>query len=364
MPKKAKAPVSLDLHKILKDLKSDYADTICMIGDTTSPRSLAPDRIATGAINLDWATGGGIPTGRITELYSRKESEGKSTIACGVMREAQKNGAACLFLDPEQSTLASRVQKLGLDKDKLLYGQPRSVEHAFGMADKFIKATREAGHTGNIVVVLDSIASMNTEQQFAADYDKQQVASLARALSASLKPLNKTVADCNAVFLATNQVRQNIGVRYGETLITPGGLALKFYASLRIELRRLGKIYDKQKGEKNQIGIEVRATVKKSKVGMPFLTADLNILFASGVDPAASAFNFALQRHLVNKEGNSYLFKGMKKTFFRDDFGDYLAEHPELEQKIYAELDSSLQEVTNVSLETGDDDDDEVTADE
>lgn len=358
MAKKAKA-VSVDLKKILKAMQGDFSDTLGMLGDGDGPTSLAPSRIPTGAINLDWATGGGIPTGRIVELYSRKESEGKSTLACTVMKEAQKMGAMCLYLDPERSSLATRLIKLGLDKANLAYGQPTSVENSFGMADSFIKKTRDAGHKGHIVVVLDSIAAMDTEQQLEAD--KQQVASLARAMSSNLKPLNKTVADYDAVFLATNQVRQNIGVRYGETLITPGGMALKFYSSMRIELRRLSKIYDTAKGDKTQIGIEVRATIKKSKVGMPFLAADINVMFATGIDPAAAAFNFALQRHLITKEGNSFIFKGMKKTFVRAKFGEYLAEHPELESKIYAELDTALTEVTNVSLETGEDDEEETS---
>lgn len=356
--------MKFDVKKLVKELKSDFADTICLIGDASSPTSLAPKRIPTGSINLDWATGGGIPTGRITELYSRKESEGKSSLACSIIRQAQKLDAQVMYLDTEQVSMGTRLTALGVDMKNLVYVQPESVEHALAITDKYIRKAREMGHKGFLVVVIDSIAAMNTEAQLEGNYDAAQIASLAQALSRGLRKLNQVVSDNDAVLLVTNQVRDRIGISYGETLITPGGKALKFYSCLRIELKTKEKIYEQEKGTKKTVGITVTATVKKNKVGMPFQAVDLDLIFASGFDPAMATFRFCLMRKLITRDGNAYKFAGIKKGFTKSGFRAFMEANPEVDKTIYEELDKSLQEVTNIDLAEEEDENKVLTREE
>lgn len=340
-----------DTKKLLRELKADFTDTICLIGDSASPKSLAPGRIPTGAINLDWATGGGIPTGRITELYSRKESEGKSTLACSIVKQAQAMGAQCIYLDTEQVSMGTRLVKLGLDMSSLVYVQPESVESALAITDEYITKVRAMGFDGPIVAVVDSVAAMNTQAQMEAKYDANTIASLAQVLSKGIRKLNKVVSDNDVALIMTNQVRERIGITYGDTLITPGGKALKFYSSLRIELKTKEKIYEQSKGTKRTIGIMVTATVKKSKVGMPFQQAMLDFM-AAGLDPVSAAFRFGLQRHLIDRDGTFYSFDGIKPKFQKAKFADFLTEHPEVNERLKQELDKSLTEDAEVPVES------------
>src|ERR1017187_2192458 len=213
-----------DIAGLAKALKKNYSETIYVASDPNGP--LGPsDHVSTGAINVDWSIGGGIPTGRITEIYSRKESQGKTELAYSMIREAQKTGIACLFLDAEQSSSAGRLQQVGINSVDLLYGQPKTAEQTFDLISDFLTVAADKDYKA--LVVVDSVAALITKAQLAAaEKDGATIASLARVMSERLSALNHVITDTKAAVVLTNQVGSKIGVTYGDTLLTPGGFAL------------------------------------------------------------------------------------------------------------------------------------------
>jgi recombination protein RecA len=337
----------VDLHRFVKSLKKTFGNSVNILGELEAGAALATKRIGTGAINLDWALGGGLGTGRIIELYSVRESEGKTTLSVSIMKTAQQAGAWVAFIDAERVTERSRIAILGVDIDNLAFYEPDTMEEAFQFCEDFMVGAREQGHKGVILIVLDSVAASLTESQFKeTDYEKQQYAPMARVLSAGLRKINKVLSQTGATILLTNQTRTKIGVKYGKQYDTTGGRALKFYCSQRIELRKVDKI---QGPNKTELGITVRARIEKNKLAPPLRTADIDILYASGVDPAASAFRFAMQQGVIEREGNSYRVIGEPKwkPFKQAKFNEFMGEHPEMEKKICDAFDESLKTITS-----------------
>jgi recombination protein RecA len=302
--------------------------------------SLAPGRLVTGAINLDWALSGGIPSGRTTEIYSKNESEGKTSILMSVIAATQRAGGRCLFIDAEEAMDKERLVTLGVDIKSLYYCQPKDMEEAFAIIQGFILKTRAEGHKGEILVVWDTLAATPTRAQNAAEYVKSEYAPQATLMSYGMRKLNKVLADNMVTLIIANQAREKVGVVYGRKFDTPGGKALKFFSSLRLECRRTETI----KGtNKSQLGITVRVWVAKSKVGTPFRTADVDILFASGIDPTSAAFRFARQQGIIVREGSFFKIVGQTWKPFRESrFGEFLGEHPEMESLIEGAFEQSM----------------------
>lgn len=338
-------PKSQSIAVLVRSLQRSFGNTVQLLSDDSNDmNSLNPERIPTGAINLDYATCGGIPTGRITEIFSELQSAGKSTLCLSIIRAAQQEDAIVALFDTEADFEKRRFLEVGIDPKALIYGQPASMEKTFDIIDKFIDESRVLFPDKKILAVWDSVAATPTEAQVAAKYEAQMMAPQARVLSFGLRKLKVKIAGTMAAVVLTNQARVKFNVRpgYGVPYETVGGKALRFAAALRIELRRAKTI---QGANKTNLGILVNAKVEKNKVGIPFRKAELEILFASGLDPVSSTFKFARDRGLLVRDKLHYKIKGKNwEPFFQSQFRELLAKHPELGDEIYDEFDRAMVE--------------------
>lgn len=290
------------------------------------------EHISTGALALDIALGiGGVPRGRIVEVYG-PESSGKTTLALHVVAEAQRNGGLAAFVDAEHALDPVYAQALGVDTDELLLSQPDTGEQALEIADILVRSSALA------VVVVDSVAALVPRAEIEGEMGDTHVGLQARLMSQALRKLTAGINRSSTTAVFINQLREKIGVVYGSPEVTPGGRALKFYSSVRIDVRRIEAIKDGGV----QIGNRVRARVVKNKVAPPFRVAEFDIMFGKGISWEGSLLDVAVAEGIVKKSGAWYTFDGDQLGQGREKAKAFLRENPEVAMQLQAQVLASV----------------------
>ncbi len=293
--------------------------------------------ISTGSIGLDAALGiGGLPKGRIVEIYG-PESSGKTTIAIHVIAEAQKKGGMCAIIDAEHAFDSSYAQKLGVNVDSLLISQPDYGEQALEIADRLILS-------GALdVVVIDSVAALVPKSELEGEMGDSKMGLHARLMSQALRKLTATIAKTNTICIFINQLREKIGVMFGNPETTTGGNALKFYASVRLDIRRTQQVKDGDEA----IGNHVKVKVVKNKVAPPFRAAEFDIIFGEGISKAGEIIDMGTELGIINKSGSWYSYNDDKLGQGRESVKQLMLDNPELAADIEAKIREKIKEAQN-----------------
>ena len=288
--------------------------------------------VSTGSLGLDIALGvGGLPRGRVVEIYG-PESSGKTTLTLQVIAEMQKIGGTCAFVDAEHALDIQYAQKLGVNLQELLISQPDTGEQALEIVDSLTRS-------GAVdLIVIDSVAALTPKAELEGEMGDSLPGLQARLMSQALRKLTATIKKANCMVIFINQIRMKIGVMFGSPETTTGGNALKFYASVRLDIRRIGSI---KKGEEI-IGNETRVKVVKNKVASPFKTAEFDILYGEGISRLGEVLDLGVAGHIVEKSGAWYAFNGEKIGQGRDNSREFLKENPELAMEIENKVRESL----------------------
>jgi recombination protein RecA len=290
------------------------------------------EAISTGAISIDYALGiGGVPRGRVVEIFG-PESSGKTTLALQVIAEAQKTGGLAAFVDAEHALDAEYAKKLGVDIDNLLVSQPDNGEQALEIVEVLIRS-------GSVdVVVVDSVAALVPRAEIEGEMGEAQMGLQARLMSQALRKLTGAISKSKTVLIFINQLREKIGVMFGNPETTTGGRALKFYASVRIDIRRIGAIKD---GD-NVIGGRTRVKVVKNKMAPPFREAEFDIVYGEGVSREGDLLDLAVDKKIVEKSGAWFAYGGERLGQGRENVKAFLKEHPDIrtaiDEKVRREL--------------------------
>jgi recombination protein RecA len=276
--------------------------------------------ISTGSLGLDIALGvGGLPKGRVVEIYG-PESSGKTTLTLHVIAEAQKAGGPCAFVDAEHALDPGYARKLGVDVDQLLISQPDTGEQALEIADTLVRS-------GAIdVIVVDSVAALVPKAELEGEMGDQLPGLQARLMSQALRKLTASIARSRTLVIFTNQIRNKIGVMFGSPETTTGGNALKFYASVRLDVRRIGSVKDKDQA----IGNQTRVKVVKNKVAPPFRVVEFDIMFGQGISKAGELIDLGIKAGVVEKSGSWLSCESQRIGQGRENAKQYLSEHPEM----------------------------------
>ena len=288
--------------------------------------------VSTGSLGLDIALGvGGLPRGRVVEIYG-PESSGKTTLTLQVIAEMQKIGGTCAFVDAEHALDIQYAQKLGVNLQELLISQPDTGEQALEIVDSLVRS-------GAVdLIVIDSVAALTPKAELEGEMGDSLPGLQARLMSQALRKLTATIKKANCMVIFINQIRMKIGVMFGSPETTTGGNALKFYASVRLDIRRIGSI---KRGDEI-IGNETRVKVVKNKVASPFKTAEFDILYGEGISRLGEVLDLGVAGHIVEKAGAWYAFNGEKIGQGRDNSREFLKENPELAIEIENKVRESL----------------------
>jgi recombination protein RecA len=288
--------------------------------------------VSTGSLGLDIALGiGGLPRGRVVEIYG-PESSGKTTLTLSVIAEMQKLGGTAAFIDAEHALDPQYASKLGVDVEQLLISQPDNGEQALEIADMLVRS-------GSVdVVVVDSVAALVPKAEIEGEMGEPQMGLQARLMSQALRKLTANIKRSNTLVIFINQIRMKIGVMFGNPETTTGGNALKFYASVRIDIRRVGSI---KKGEE-VIGSETRAKVVKNKVAPPFRNAEFDILYGEGISREGEIIELGVLHRIVEKSGAWYTYGKDRIGQGKDNVRDYLREHPDVAREIESKVRAAL----------------------
>src|SRR5246500_4146373 len=286
------------------------------------------DAISTGAISIDYALGiGGMPRGRVIEIFG-PESSGKTTLALQVIAQSQKLGGMAAFVDAEHALDASYAQKLGVDVDNLLVSQPDNGEQALEIVEVLIRSG------GIDVVVVDSVAALVPKAEIEGEMGEAQMGLQARLMSQALRKLTGVVSKSRTCLIFINQIREKIGVMFGKPETTTGGRALKFYSSVRLDIRRIAAIKD---GD-TVIGNRTKAKVVKNKVASPFREAEFDIIYGEGVSREGDLIDLGVAHNLVEKSGSWFSYKSERIGQGRENAKQFLKDNPDIRSKIDAEL--------------------------
>ena len=288
--------------------------------------------VSTGSLGLDIALGvGGLPRGRVIEIYG-PESSGKTTLTLQVIAEMQKVGGTCAFIDAEHALDVQYAQKLGVDVKDLLLSQPDTGEQALEIVDSLVRS-------GSVdLVVIDSVAALTPRAEIEGDMGDQMPGLQARLMSQALRKLTASIKKTNCMVIFINQIRMKIGVMFGSPETTTGGNALKFYSSVRMDIRRIGSI---KKGEE-VIGNETRVKVVKNKVAPPFRNVEFDIMYGQGISREGEILDMGVAANIVDKSGAWYAYSGEKIGQGRDNAREFLRENPALAQEIEGKIRASL----------------------
>ncbi|NJD07834.1 MAG: recombinase RecA [Methylococcaceae bacterium] len=315
--------------------------TVMRMGDVAE-RDI--DVIPTGSLALDIALGcGGLPRGRIVEIYG-PESSGKTTLTLEVIAQAQKSGGVAAFIDAEHALDPIYAQKIGVNLDDLLVSQPDTGEQALEITDMLVRS-------GSVdVVVVDSVAALTPKAEIEGEMGDSHVGLQARLMSQALRKLTANIKRSNTLVIFINQIRMKIGVMFGNPETTTGGNALKFYASVRLDIRRVGAI----KSGEEVIGNETRVKVVKNKVAPPFRNAEFEILYGEGVSHEGELVDLGVQLELLQKSGSWYSYGGDRIGQGKDNVRTYLKEHPEVANAIEAKIrEKALSQAVPPALVAG-----------
>ncbi|MDA9744197.1 recombinase RecA [bacterium] len=292
------------------------------------------ESISTGSLSLDLALGiGGLPKGRIVEIYG-PESSGKTTLALQVIAEAQKSGGICAFVDAEHALDPVYAKKLGVNTEELLISQPDAGEQALEIADTLVKS-------GSIsVIVIDSVAALTPKAEIEGDMGDHHVGLQSRLMSQALRKLTSSISNTNTMMIFINQIRMKIGVMFGSPETTSGGNALKFYSSVRMDIRRIGAIKDKDV----IIGNSTRVKVVKNKVSPPFKVVEFDLMYGKGISKVGELIDLGAKAEIVEKSGAWYAYKGEKIGQGRENAKIYLEQNP----NVAAEIEMAIREKAGV----------------
>ena len=310
------------LESALGLIERNYGSgSIMRLGDNTT---IDIEAISTGSLGLDIALGiGGLPKGRIIEIYG-PESSGKTTLALHVVASAQKSEGVCAFVDAEHALDPVYAKNLGVDVDKLLVSQPDGGEQALEIADTLIRS-------GAVdVLVVDSVAALVPKAELEGDMGDTHVGLQARLMSQALRKLTASISKSNCMLIFINQIRMKIGVMFGSPETTTGGNALKFYSSVRLDIRRIGAIKDKDQ----IVGNQTRVKVVKNKVAPPFKITEFDILYGEGISKEGEIIDIGVSRGVVEKSGSWYSFNGNRIGQGRENAKKYLIENKEISDEI------------------------------
>lgn len=292
----------------------------------------AVEVIPTGSIGLNAALGvGGYPRGRIIEIYG-PESSGKTTLAIHAIAEAQKQGGIAAFIDAEHAFDRFYAEKLGVDVDNLLISQPDCGEQALDIAEQLIRSSAID------IIVVDSVAALTPKAEIEGDMGDNRVGLQARLMSQALRKLTSTISKTNTTCIFINQLREKIGVMFGNPETTTGGNALKFYASVRLDIRRVSQIKDGEEVKGNQ----VRVKVVKNKVAPPFRKAEFDIMFGSGISRSGEIIDLGVQLGIIKKSGSWFSYRDSKLAQGRDASKQMMEDNPELAEEIESQIMSKL----------------------
>ena len=300
--------------------------SVMRLGDHDVSRDI--QAVSTGSLGLDIALGvGGLPRGRVVEIYG-PESSGKTTLTLQVIAEMQKMGGTAAFIDAEHALDPNYAQKLGVDVDNLLVSQPDTGEQALEIADMLVRS-------GSVdVVVIDSVAALTPKAEIEGEMGDSHMGLQARLMSQALRKLTANIKRTNTLVIFINQIRMKIGVMFGNPETTTGGNALKFYASVRLDIRRIGAI---KKGDEI-VGNETKVKVVKNKVSPPFKEAFFDIFYGQGISREGEIIELGVNHKLIEKSGSWYAYNGEKIGQGKDNAREYLKEHPEIAKDIEAKI--------------------------
>ncbi len=303
---------------------------VMRLGDSAGARDI--EVISTGSLALDVALGiGGLPKGRVVEIYG-PESSGKTTLTLQVISECQKKGGTAAFIDAEHALDPIYAEKIGVSIDDLLVSQPDNGEQALEITDMLVRS-------GAVdVVVVDSVAALTPRAEIEGDMGDSHMGLQARLMSQALRKLAGNIKRSNTMVIFINQIRMKIGVVFGSPETTTGGNALKFYASVRLDIRRIGAI---KKGDEI-LGNETRVKVVKNKVAPPFKKAEFEILYGEGISRLGEVIDMGVENDLVDKAGSWYSYNGERIGQGKDNSRTYLKEHPEIAEEVEAKLRTLL----------------------
>jgi recombination protein RecA len=306
------------------------------------------ETISTGALTLDLALGGGFPKGRIVEIYG-PESSGKTTLALHALAEVQKAGGVAAFVDAEHALDPVYATAVGVDIENLLVAQPDTGETALEIVDQLVRSSVVD------VIVIDSVAALVPRAEIEGEMGDNQMGLQARLMSKALRKIAGNIGRSGCVVIFLNQLRQKIGVTYGSPEVTTGGNALKFYASVRLDIRRIQTL---KKGTEGEYGIRAKVKVAKNKVAPPFRIAEFDILFGSGISQVGCLVDLAERTDVVVRKGAWYSYNGENIAQGRDNAMKYLEERPELMVDVEKQVREKL-EIGSLSLPVSSDDEDE-----
>ena len=334
LEEKADAPAEKkDISSTIKALKSRFGeDSIMMLGE--KPK-VNVDSISTGSIGLDAALGvGGMPRGRIIEIFG-PESSGKTTLSLHVIAEAQKKNGICAFIDAEHSMDPEYARRLGVQIDQLLISQPDNGEQALEIVEGLIRS-------GNLdVIVIDSVAALTPKDEIEGEMGAHHVGKQARLMSQALRKLTGIVAKSKTIVIFINQIRMQIGVMFGNPETTPGGKALKFYTSVRLDIRRIAQI---KKGEEI-MGGRIRVKVVKNKVAAPFKQTEFDLMYNEGISREGEIIALGEKMGIVTKSGSSYSYGEEKLGRGYDATRQFLKENKKTSDAILKEIRAKLKEL-------------------
>lgn len=321
--------LKLTIDKIEKDFGK--GSVMMMNEKSTDPMEV----VSTGSIGLDVALGvGGFPKGRIIEIYG-PESSGKTTVAIHVIAEAQKKGGMCAIVDAEHAFDSAYAKKLGVDVDNLLISQPDYGEQGLEIADRLILS-------GALdVVVIDSVAALVPKGELEGEMGDSKMGLQARLMSQALRKLTATISKTNTICIFINQLREKIGVMFGNPETTTGGNALKFYASVRLDIRRMAQIKDGEEA----VGNRVKVKVVKNKVAPPFRSAEFDIVFGEGISKTGEILDMGVELGVVQKSGSWFSYNTDKLGQGRDTVKQLLQDNPELANEIEAKIREKIKEM-------------------
>jgi recombination protein RecA len=304
--------------------------SVMRMGDANAVRNI--EVVSTGSLSLDMALGvGGLPRGRVIEIYG-PESSGKTTLTLHVVAEAQKVGGTCAFVDAEHALDPVYAEKLGVDMDELLVSQPDTGEQALEITDMLVRS-------GAVdVVVVDSVAALTPKAEIEGEMGDSHVGLQARLMSQALRKLTGNIKRSNCIVIFINQIRMKIGVMFGSPETTTGGNALKFYASVRLDIRRTGSI---KKGDE-VVGNETKVKVVKNKVAPPFRQANFEILYGAGISREGEIIELGVAQGLIEKSGAWYSYNGDRIGQGKENVRNFLKENPEIARHVEAQIRATL----------------------
>lgn len=328
MAKKKEEKEKINLEEAISEIQEKYGEGAIM--KLKDAQKVNVDVVPTGSLSLDLALGVmGIPRGRVIEIYGG-ESTGKTTLSLSIIAEAQKMGGVAAFIDAEHALDPDYAQRIGVNVDDLLISQPDSAEQGLQIVESLVRS-------GEVdVIVVDSVAALVPKTEVTGEMGELQIGLQARLMSQALRKLSSIVSKTKTIIIFLNQTRMKIGVVFGNPETTPGGLALKFYSSVRIELRRIAQI---KQGE-SIIGNRIKAKIVKNKVAAPFKTAEFDIYYNEGISKYSEAINLGVKEEIVKKSGAYFSYNDIKLGAGIEKAKEFLKENP----KILKEIQEAIKE--------------------